>query len=172
MPVDSHISKVNDEIAVGADLDFQRRWWRFETAVWLLFTAILILDLIGLFGRGPLAKAHVETADHSVRITYERIERFSTPSTLTVHFDPSSVHDGKTQIWVSDSVVKELGNQRVVPEPLSAALDHDGVLYTFAAAPVPDSVQFSLQPRNPGVYRFAVRVAGSEQLTAPVLVMP
>jgi hypothetical protein len=32
-PVEHTIEKVNDEIAVGSDLEFQRRWWRFERVI-------------------------------------------------------------------------------------------------------------------------------------------
>jgi hypothetical protein len=56
-PVEDSIAKVNDEVAVGEDLDFQRKWWRFENAAWVVFTLIIILDLSGLFGRGPIASA-------------------------------------------------------------------------------------------------------------------
>ncbi len=44
-PVEESVSKVNDEIAVGEDLDFQRKWWRFEKFVWILFSLIIVLDL-------------------------------------------------------------------------------------------------------------------------------
>ena len=52
-PVQDSVAKVNDEVAVGEDLEFQRKWWRFENAAWVFFTLIIILDLCGLFGRGP-----------------------------------------------------------------------------------------------------------------------
>jgi hypothetical protein len=48
-PVQDSVAKVNDEVAVGEDLDFQRKWWRFENAAWVFFTLIIILDLGGLF---------------------------------------------------------------------------------------------------------------------------
>jgi len=171
-PVDNPIAKVNDEVAVGADLDFQRRWWRFENIIWLFFTAILVLDVAGAFGRGPVGKGKLRTSDSTVEVTYDRIARYSTPSTLTVKLGPEAVHQGKAQLCVSDSILKDFGNQQVLPEPESAALDHNGILYTFGAATIPDSVEFSLQPRKPGLYRFALRMAGEEQLTAKVLVMP
>src|SRR3954469_4791059 len=50
-PVDNPLSKVNDEIDVGADLEFQQRWWRFEKAIWSVFTALIAIDLVGAFGR-------------------------------------------------------------------------------------------------------------------------
>ena len=46
-PVEDTISKVNDEIAVGSDLEFQRKWWRFTHLIWIVFTAIVIADLLG-----------------------------------------------------------------------------------------------------------------------------
>ena len=74
-PVEDSIARVNDEIAVGEDLDFQRKWWRFENAVWVIFTLIIVLDLCGVFGRGPIAKAERHSADGSIDVKYERIER-------------------------------------------------------------------------------------------------
>ena len=50
-PVTDSVPKINDELAVGEDLAFQRRWWRFENAVWIFFALLVILDLIGAFGR-------------------------------------------------------------------------------------------------------------------------
>lgn len=171
-PVESSISKVNDEIAVGADLEFQKRWWRFERIVWIVFTVIIALDLAGAFGRGPLAKAHLSSANRSVDVEYERIARYQTPSNLIIRLRRQTVPDRKVQLWVSDSLVRELGNQRVVPQPQTSALDRNGILYTFPAGPVPDSVEFSMQLTKPGLHQFALRVSGSELLTGTILVMP
>src|ERR1700679_3032394 len=55
-PIDDSVAKVDGEVAVGEDLEFQRKWWKFERAVWLVFTLILVLTLAGAFGRGPRAK--------------------------------------------------------------------------------------------------------------------
>src|SRR5579884_1974852 len=114
-PVRDSVAKVNDELAVGSDLEFQRRWWKFERAIWIFFTLLIVLDVLGVFGRGPLAKARLRAADGSAEVTYERIERHKTPSVLTAHFGPSAIQDGKVRLWVSDDLVKELGNQRVSP---------------------------------------------------------
>ena len=48
-PVGDSIAKVNNEVAVGENLDFQRKWWRFENFIWIFFTVIIVLDLAGLF---------------------------------------------------------------------------------------------------------------------------
>ena len=94
-PVEDSVAKVNDEVAVGEDLDFQRKWWRFENAAWVFFTLIIILDLCGLFGRGPIAKAERHTADGTLDVKYERIERTDSPSILSISFGQSAIQDGK-----------------------------------------------------------------------------
>jgi hypothetical protein len=171
-PVEDTVAKIDDEIAVGSDPVFQRRWIRMERFVWILFGVFIILDLIGLFGRGPLSKAHAVTKDGSMDVTYERIERFSTSSILTVKFGPSAIHDGKVQLWVSDSLVKPLGNQRVVPQPAVSSIHDDGVLYTFPVSGSSGSVEFALEPSAVGVQPLALRIPGSEQLALKVFVVP
>jgi hypothetical protein len=84
-PAKDSVAKVNNEIEIGENLDFQRKWWRFENVVWVLFTLIILLDAAGLFGRGPIAKAERRSADGTIDVSYERIERTdstSLPSSL------------------------------------------------------------------------------------------
>ncbi len=171
-PVEDSVSKVNDEVAVGENLEFQRRWWRFERIIWSVFLLILIADVLGCFGRGPLAKARTATSDGSMNITYERVERFGTPSILTIHFGKSAIRDGKVQLWVSDSLIKELGNQRVVPQPASSTLDGKGILYTFPVTPHPNSIEFALEPSSPGIFSLTFRVPGMQEADIKIYVMP
>jgi len=169
-PVKDSISKVNDELAVGADLKFQRRWWIFERSVWVVFSLIVIADLLGCFGRGYFS--HAEIKGPVCDIQYERIERFSTPSILTIHFGPEAVHDGRIKLWASGSLVKPLGNQRVIPQPSSSVLENGGVLYTFDASSHPSSVEFALEPATFGAFPLTLQVPGTDPVQLKIYVMP
>lgn len=172
-PVEDTISKVGDELAVGEDLQFQQRWWHFEHIVWLLFTVILALDLAGVFGRGPLAKATAHTMDGTMTIDYERVERFQTPSVLTVHFGKNAVQQGKVQLWVSDTLIKPLGNQRIIPAPQTSTIAAGGILYTWPATNAPDSAAFALEPSSPGVYKYDIRIPTTgDSISRRIFVMP
>jgi hypothetical protein len=171
-PVENTIAKVNDEVAVGENLDFQRKWWQFENAIWILFTIIIVCDLAGLFGRGPLAKAEKQAADGSIHVQYERIERTDSPSILTVRFAPSAIHDGKVTLYVSNSLVKEIGTQRVIPAPQSTVVGDGGLTYTFPASHVPASVDLALEPAGPGIYEFTMAVVGNAPVHARIVVVP
>ncbi len=173
-PVQDSVPKISNELAVGEDLVFQRKWWRFERIVWLTFAVLVLLDVAGLFGRGPLAKEHMATPDKAMDVNYERIERFRTPSIVTIQFSPQTVRDGKIELWVNDGLIKQLGNQRVVPQPAQSALDSGGIRYTFAATQQPNSAAFALEPSAPGLYEFTLRLPQmpGDELHAKVLVMP
>ena len=171
-PVEDSVARVNEEVAVGEDLDFQRKWWRFENAAWIVFTLIIVLDLLGVFGRGPLAKAQRGAADGTLNVRYERIERTGSPSIMTIDFGPGAIRDGKVKLFVSSSLVKALGTERVIPAPRESIVGDGGITYTFPASKTPASVDLALQPAGPGIFKFTVGVEGAEQVRARIIVVP
>ncbi|HZP06840.1 MAG TPA: hypothetical protein VFB43_18210 [Terracidiphilus sp.] len=170
--VEDSVPKVDGAVAVGENLEFQRKWWSFENGVWCVFLAILVCDVLGLFGRGWLAKAQRTSTDGALTLHYERIERASTPSIMTLDFGEEAIHRGHVQVFVSDSVVKPLGAQRISPQPESSAIGNGGILYSFPALHAPMSAQIQLEPSFPGVHPFRIQVTGSSAIDARVLVVP
>jgi hypothetical protein len=160
---DEQVPQVDNAVSVGEDLKFQERWWKFERAVWIFYLLVL----------GWLAKAEDHRPGSGIDLFYERVERAETPSVLRVAFRPDAVVDGKARLFVSESVVKTLGAQRIAPEPESSAIGNGGITYTFPAdAAKPGDVQIGMQPEAPGVSQFTVRVPGKEAVTKRVVVMP
>ncbi len=171
-PVGDTVPKVDNAVAVGEDLAFQRRWWRFENVVWALFALVLVADLAGLLGNGPLAHVHRGTPNHTLLLEYDRIERATTPNTMTVTPEPGSVKNGRLILFVSDSVVKELGAERIAPQPAVSAIGNGGFTYVFPAVGGDAHIQFGLRPTAIGVHTITVGIAGGEQITTRVLVLP
>lgn len=171
-PVEDTVPKVDNELAVGDDIEFQRKWWRFENFIWIVFGLIVIADLLGCFGRGPLAKAQARSTDGTMDVRYERIARYGTASVIAIQFGPGAIQDGKLKFWVSDSLVKPLGNQRVVPQPETSTVGDNGIYYTFLATALPASVQFSLEPSSAGLDHLTFRSPNGQSLTLPIFVMP
>jgi hypothetical protein len=171
-PVEDSVPKVSNELAVGENLDFQRKWWRFERAIWLFFLLLLICDLLGLFGRGWLAKARRSTPDGALVLDYERIARASTPSVMTLNFGPDAIRNGHIQVFISDSLVKPLGAQRISPQPAVSAVGNGGITYTFDATQAPALVQIALEPSFPGLHPFRIDLAGEPPIDARIFVVP
>jgi hypothetical protein len=156
------IPRIDDAIAVGEDLKFQRTWWRFEQLAWLILILVLIADALGLLGRGWLARAQRATPDGALHVRYERIERTGTPSQMTIEFGPASIRNGRVHLFASESLVRELGAQRIIPEPLVSQLTPDGITYTFAATDSRATVSFALEPSFPGVHQIELRIPESD----------
>ena len=169
-PVSDSVAKVSDEVAVGEDLSFQRAWWRFERGVWIFFVLVIALDVAGVFGRGPAANAELRSPDGQVDIKYERIQRTSTPSMMTIALN--AVGRGEAELFVSDSIVDQLGARRIIPQPTATVLGHGGLTYTFPVSSPPAFVRFELQPSGPGIDRFEISVRGAAPLRGTVVVMP
>ena len=171
-PISDSVPKINDEIAVGEDLEFQQRWWKFERAIWWLFGVLVILDVLGCFGRGPVANAKLQTPDGSMDIKYERIERLGTPSMMTIQFGGSAIRDGKVELLVSESLVEELGTQRVIPQPAMSKVGNGKILYSFPASTYPATVQLGLAPTRAGMCHLSLEVPGFNRVNTNIFVMP
>lgn len=171
-PVEDTVPKVNSEVAVGEDVEFQRKWWKFESAVWIVFIVLVLLDLSGAFGRGPLANAHKATPDGVMNVTYERIERTGTPSVLKVEFGNTAITGKQIHLWADENLITKLGNKQIAPQPESSVVGDGGVHYTFLATTQPATAMFSLQPSAPGIYQLTLRASGSSELHFKILVMP
>lgn len=170
--VEDTVPKLDNEIAVGEDIEFQRKWWRFENIVWPILLLIVVFDLLGGFGRGWLAKASRETPDHALTLDYERIERASTPSIMTFRFGPAAIHNGRIVLFISDSIVKSLGAMRVSPQPAISSIGEGGIAYVFPSTGTPASAQIELQPSFPGLHKFRVQIPGSPPIDGRIAVMP
>ena len=172
-PISSEdVPRVDGAIAVGEDLAFQERWWSFERIAWTFFALVLLADVLGVFGAGWFAHTKLQQPRSGMLIKYDRVLRTGTPSSIAIQFGQDAVHDGKVQLSVSDSVVKALGAQRVIPQPETSAIIAGGMLYTFPAGVAPGEVDFELQPSAPTIQHFRLQVVGRPAVEARVLVMP
>jgi hypothetical protein len=171
-PVEDTVPKVGGELAVGENLKFQRRWWTFERIIWPIFMLIVLCDLLGALGHGWLAKAKVAVPGGGLTVDYERIERANSPSSMTLHFGPDAVRNGRIRVFLSNSIVQQLGAQRLAPQPAVSSIGQGGISYDFAASAGPADVQIQLQPADVGMHDFEVRVPGIGSVDARVLILP
>jgi hypothetical protein len=169
-PVEDSVPKIRDEVAVGEDLDFQRSWWKFERSMWSVIAIVLALNFAGVFGRGPAA--HARVSNDAMLVKYDRVERTGTPSILEIQFQPKTLGKSQVKLHVSQSVLEQLGAQRVIPSPSDTAVGGGGLTYTFSAGEAPGSVEFALQPPKPGIFHFSLEVPGSPAISERVIVMP
>lgn len=166
------VPKIDDAVAIGEDLRFQERWWTFEKIIWSVFLIVLLADVLGVFGRGWLSKAKCGGPEAGIRVDFERVLRASTPSIMDIHVDADAVQNGTVKLYVSDTVVKQLGAQRIAPQPERSEIGNKGLTYTFPVNGTPAEVQIALEPSFPGVHTFVLQVPGKALLNERVVVVP
>lgn len=166
------VPKLDNAVSIGEDLSFQETWWKFERGIWIFFLLILIADVLGVFGRGWLAKAKLNKPGSALAVDYERVERASTPSIMRIFFLPDSVQNGAVHLFVNETLLRELGTQRVIPQPERTVIGNGGVTYTFPVQGGPIEIQFELQPSFPGLHTFILQVVGKQPVSARIAVVP
>jgi len=160
------------DVDIGEDLAFQRRWWRFETGVWIVFAIVIVADLAGVLGRGPLAHTERRATDGSLRVRYDRVQRMGTPTMVTIAPGAAAIHDGTLRLFVDTGLLEGLGVQRVIPEPLRSTLGEGGVTYTFTTTRLPMTVQLELSPQTIGSHTFVVGVPDGARVEGRSFVLP
>jgi hypothetical protein len=156
------------------DLDFERRWWRFERVIYWIQTALVVLAIAGLFGRGPLSAAHAASADRSVRVDYERLARFRTPTTLTVHVVGGTPSDSVVDVTIDGSIVGMEGVSHVTPEPRHVDASSTALRFTVARTSANDSVtiRIALEPGRVGMADARLTVGRGPAISLSQLIYP
>jgi hypothetical protein len=91
---------------------------------------------------------------------------------MTIQFGQSAIRDGRIKLYVSSSLIKSLGTERVIPAPQETVVGDGGLTYTFPASNLPAAVDLALQPAGPGIFDFTIGVEGAERVHAKVVVVP
>ena len=116
---------------------------------------VLDRDLLRRFFGGQFGISDVE---------YDWVERFKTPSVLSIRLEPATFQGAYA--WINRSFVDKLGLQRIGPEPALSIPQAQGIGYLFAVqqSGQPITLDFALEPAQVGFFRQEVRVAGGQQL--------
>jgi hypothetical protein len=170
--IDDPVPKIDNELAVGENIEFQRRWWSFMRGVYVVFCLIMVLDLLGAFGRGYLAENEVTVSGGAAKVKYERIERTGTPSILSLQFAQPNSPANSVAVWMSKEITQDLGNQRIIPQPAASTLHSGGILYKFPISAYPARSEFALQPAHPGVFTLKIRVNDGPESSLRIVVLP
>ena len=153
--------RVNEEIEVGYDEPFERRWRRAEQVGRWVMVLFVAAGLAGLLGRGPFSHATVASAGTGLAIDFEPVARSQTGTQVTFHLD-NPTNDPTVDLFLGSNVVEPMGLQRIVPEPVETRIVNDGMVMRI---PVPAGthdakLRLMLQPVSLGPNQLIARLAG------------
>lgn len=127
-------------LQIEEDLTFQRHQMRFERIGWTTMGAILVAALCGLLGNGVLSDATAGDEGDPFRVRYERLDRTSNPTSLTIELSAAAASAGQARVAVDRAWVDEVTIESVAPEPESVEVGADRLVYIFAVQPDAEAV--------------------------------
>ncbi|TLU71675.1 hypothetical protein [Lichenicoccus roseus] len=150
---------VNNELEVGFNADFEKRWHGAELVGRVLMMMFVLAAVTGLLGNGPLdhhtllSSPEALPADSRLAIDYEPAVRYGTGTQITFHLGARSGAD-TVRLFLGSNIVEPFGLQQIAPQPQRSVATHDGMVLTF---PVP-----------PGASDVLVRVMAKPGTVGPV----
>lgn len=136
--------------------------WTVQRAGWVAMLLLVVCALLGLFGTGPVDRAHIK--GDAMEVTYSRFLRTSTSAGLDLTL-PASRTDA-TGIWLDRPYTRHFEITSVTPQPQSATSSKDRLLYVFRTVPgQPLAVTFHLRVSEGavGILSATVGVDGGAQ---------
>jgi len=151
-----------------SELIFHQREWRIQRVGWLLLALFLALALGGLFGNGPLSRAHADGA--AGRVEYQRFVRYGLSTDLVI--TPTGSAQGVNRSEIEADYLESFRVEHITPEPASVRLSGRHIVYEFASAAPGASISFHIRPQRllrhtSGVSIDGAAPVGISQLTYP-----
>ncbi len=163
-----------DDIELGCDLCFERRWWRIQRIGWVVLTLLILGGVAGLFGHGPLSETTTNPSGSELQVRYDRLARRETPTLLQLRLEKSAIASGQVRIRLNHTLMDCMQLKQIIPEPLATQPLADGACFIFRTDPRCDSatIVFIESPTKPGLAESEVAVEGAEPVRFHQFVYP
>ncbi len=165
--------RINDELEVGFDAGFERRWVWVQRAGVTFMLAIAIASLFGLLGRGPFSHRTERTAESGLAVDFEPVAREQTPTQVTLHLH-NDTESPEMQVFIGTTTIEPMGLTRILPQPVSTRSVVGGLVVSVAVPPgTTDALlRLILQPGNPGLIQQQANLVGQPPIRWTQLVLP
>ncbi len=169
-----HFDPVDDEVQVGYDERFERRWRVTELCGRLVMLLVVAAGLVGLLGRGPYSHHTVRSKASGLAVDFEPVSRFGDQTMITLHLRPVSCADGAT-IRLNNTFIEPMGLLRIMPRPLSSTPLPDGIALRYALDPAHcagTEIRLFAEPTGIGFVSLKLRLDDRPVLPVRLFVVP
>lgn len=163
-----------DDLELGCDLAFERRWWRIQRIGWVILPLLILGGVLGIFGHGPLSEATAHPSGSELQVHYDRLARRETPTLLQLRVDKAAIASGEVRIRLNRALLDSMQLKQIIPEPLMTQPLADGARFIFRTDPTRDSaiIVFVENPTRPGFVESEVSVEGAKPVRFRQFVYP
>jgi hypothetical protein len=162
------MSRTHARDNLDAQLKFHQREWHMQRIGWALVALFLALALGGLFGNGPLSRAHADGA--AGRVEYQRFVRYGLSTDLVV--TPTGSAQGVNRIEIDADYLDAFRVEHITPEPASARRSGRRIVYEFASAAPAASISFHIRPQRLWRHTSGISIDGGAPVEISQLTYP
>lgn len=152
-----------------SDHRFHRNEWRIQRLGWVLVAMFLALAVVGLFGNGPLSRAHADNGAGSLE--YQRFTRYGLSTDLVVT-PAASTNDDVIRVEINSDYLEAFRVEHVTPEPVAVRLAGPNIVYEFASGAPGASISFHMSPQRLWRRSATVTIDGGAPLEISQLTYP
>ena len=165
--------KVNDELEVGFNEAFEKRWFRAEQIGRVVMVVFVAASLAGLLGRGPYSHQTEKSDDLSLAVDFEPVARSQTGTQVTFHLKNATDQPALT-LFIGEKLVEPMGLGRILPQPIKTQAVRGGLLLTIAVPPdtADARVRLMLMPVDIGEENLVARLGDHPALHWTQVVVP
>jgi len=156
-----------------AAMGFQRRAWAAERFALLALGLLVAAGLLGALGRGGwLSETETQTADGSLRLRYQRVQRLLTSSSVEVSALARPA-DGVVELRLGRELLEGWQIRTVLPPPAASRGEAGTLVLRFPAGDAPAPVAIlEVEPERAGLRTITVGAGDGPPARLRVLVWP
>ena len=161
-------------IDIDQDIQFQKNSWKVQRVGWAMMLLIAAAAILGVFGGGPVSKAHAGDAN-LLRIDYARFVRLESPEKVTFNVGPAAQRvDALVELWIDQEWLEEHDVKAIVPEPSETRVAAGRVIYRFdtESTGFPLRIEFDLETKGMGRMNGKAGISGSNPVVFNQLAYP
>lgn len=136
------LNRIGD-LEIDQHMGIQEFSWRIQQIGQVAIVLVLVAALVGLLGRGPLARTRAGDPS-TIAVEYGRFERRTQETTMIVRLGPQP--SGVAQLWVDVSYVAAQPFQRIIPEPERVEMIGDRLVMTLRVSGAHPEVLITTRP--------------------------
>jgi hypothetical protein len=162
------MSRAPERCDSDSDHRFHRTEWRIQRIGWALVALFLASAAAGLFGNGPLSRAHADNG--AGRLEYQRFTRYGLTTDLVI--TPAGGANGITRVEITGDYLEAFHVERITPEPAAVRMTGPNIVYEFATTAPGASIAFHVNPQRLWRRSATIKIDGGAPLEISQLTYP
>ena len=118
-------------LQIEQNIRFQEREWQLQRLGWIVFAAIVIAAVLGLFGGGGVFAQKRVDSGSGLALEFSRFERRGAFAKLRIDVEPTDPSRTEFSIWIDRRYLQDMDVENITPTPVRTEFAGDRLHFVF-----------------------------------------